>query len=57
MKIKSREIPKQGITVVKSTPSQIICGQKSSMMCQIESEMFKILDLSKTGLTDILDMS
>ena len=55
-KIESCETPKQGITVVKSTPNQIICSHKSSMIYQIASEMLKIQDLSKTGLTDILGL-
>ena len=44
------------ITVVKSTPNQSIHSHKSSMTCLVTSETLKIPDLSKTGLTDILDM-
>ena len=56
MKIKSCETPKQGITILKSTPNQSIRSHKSSMTCHIASKMLKIMDLSKTGLTDILHM-
>ena len=55
VKIKRCENRKQGIKV-KSTPNQSIHSHKSSMTCQIASEMFKIPDLSKTGLAVILDM-
>ena len=48
--------PKQGFTVVKSTPNQSILSNKSSMTCQITSETLKIPDLSKAGLADILDI-
>ena len=41
---------------MKSTPNQSVHSYKSSRMCQVTSEMHKIPDLSKTGLTDILDM-
>ena len=33
MKIKSKETPKQGITVVVSTTNQSMCSHKSSIMC------------------------
>ena len=35
--VKSRETSKKGITVVKSTSNQGICGQKSSFKCHSES--------------------
>ena len=48
--IKSRETPKQGITVVRSTTNQTIHSQRSSITCEIASEMLRIPDLSKTRL-------
>ena len=55
-KIKSRETPKQGITVVMPTTTQSICSHKSSNMCEVASKTRKILDLSKTCLTGVLYM-
>ena len=36
--------------------NQSISSHKSGMMCEVTSETLKIPDLSKTGLSDILDM-
>ena len=57
-KIKNRETTTQGITVVKSTTStnQSIRSDKSSMTCEIASEMYMIPHLSNKTLTDVLDM-
>ena len=52
IKIKSREIYKQGITAVKSTSNQSIRSLKGVMMCEVTSDTLKIPDFSKTGLTD-----
>ena len=37
-KVKRREISKQGITVVKLTSNQGVCGQKSSFARNVPSE-------------------
>ena len=51
MKIKSKETPKQGITVVSSTTNNSICSHNSSITYEIASVMLKISDLSKTSKT------
>ena len=56
VKIKSRETPEQGVTVVKTTSNQGVCSQKSSFMREIPAESPKIHHMNKTSLISIPDM-
>ena len=56
MKIKGKETPKQGVTVVMSITHQSICSHKNSMTCEIAFEMLKTPDLTQVILTDVLNM-
>ena len=55
VQIKSRETPKQEITIVESTTNQSICSHGSSITCEILSEMFEIPVFSRRRLTGILN--
>ena len=55
MKIKSIETPRQGSTVVKCTTNQSICSDKSSIKCEIASEIM-ISDFTKICVTGVLNM-
>ena len=50
VKIKSREISKQEITVVEMTSNQSICSQKNSIKCETPSDLLKMSDMNQNIL-------
>ena len=48
--------PKQGVTVVESTPHKCICRHKSSITSQVLSNLSKIPHLDETKFTYTFNM-